>query len=467
MNKKLILAVVLLVGITPYLSAQGNLLKAGEQAVVAAGEKEVPAAIGSAVTRQMIGVAGSPIIQSVTNQPKGLVFPAGKGNVAKSSETGKFTAQIAATIEEAIKTAEQMTSAQEEARKKETFIREIEKLAPFPVSLQENYKNIIAEVIKNSDLIPQEKQALWNFFKGTSVNFESQQTAEFFSNPTAVVDVENLREIKKIMEALPRTGSRTLFARIIVRDSKLMPEVEISHVITSGAELEAVLRDALAGAKYTGEDVTNGLQGKRVRFGQHEKFIPEDAQTTPALHVHVEQLAPAKMLLGYHSAYAEAPIWLNASYKLVINEEVLLKILDKTPNVLLAILPEAEKLAWLEELCADKKFRREKVAMLANNLRDYYGAAANREVALNNLYIMLYHKQPPFIGWPVELEEQVLKDAADKVVGALQETARNGSSGIQGKMYNKLLENAKNHMLNMPPNQVVQYVIDILKKLSL
>lgn len=357
--------------------------------------------------------------------------------------------------------------------------------------IQEKAKALIGNTISKSSLSPQQKQNFMKFFNRTSINFESENTTNFFNDASSVLEISNLEQVKDMISALPVSSS--MFARIRVHEGKLIPEVEIGQNITF-SQLEDVLKDALDGASYTGQEIVQGAHGKRVRFGDHETMSLTDPDSNVILHVHVEQRADVQMFLGSSSPLAGNEIWLNTSYQLPINEDTLLDAVVNNPHAQPAFLMDelsaAEKLDFIQELSSNvRKLGDKQLEPLVSGLRQYYGAVvesetkfagktldmlseeefaqltklgAQRSQALENLYIKMRSGMQPLNPVPVELEDEILRESTNAVLDPLKESYRQGATGFKATMFEKLLDKYRVNLPNLSPSDAVQKVRDAL-----
>jgi len=339
-----------------------------------------------------------------------------------------------------------------------------------PVQHVQLARELINHTISSSSLNKEEKQNLLQFYNNmfhgdkTGINPGDEDTKNFFNQADPDFTVEDLVKIQRIINASPLI-SESGFYRLIVRNGKLMPEIEISRMVSSEAELKEALDDALEGTIYTGDEVTLGKNEKRVRFGEHEKGLSTRVNAQPMLHVHVEQPIKLESFVGINSPLKDNVLWLNVSYKLPVDPATLDAIFKRTPSELFGTLTMAEKQDFMARLCAANVMGSSKMmGPLASSLNKYYSATnyAEQAAMLDRMYILLYKQQPPITGYSVEQEEQLLKKASGKVVEFLHNSALNGATGKKAAFYNELLGKARSKMLNMPLEDAINKVYKML-----
>ena len=154
--------------------------------------------------------------------------------------------------------------------------------------------------------------------------------------------------------------------------------------------------------------------------------------------------------------------------------------------------PEA-RLEWLSELAKNNSVSGSDIGPLVKHLKRYYEAVVGaerdfqgvvlhtdeelpaglqkyrfqREDALEQLYLKLYGKPFPTdseynVLFPVELEEQVLRESSNRVVRSLGSAFHNAKVGFKADMYNKLVENAKTRFTAMSQEDGINAVKEAL-----
>lgn len=428
-----------------------------------AGSKVAKGAMGSSLKK--VVVAGT----MLTTMP---VQAAPVSRIAPSLPTQTITTNISSLKLSGIAPKEEIpfstTALSQAVKQTEASAAVTEEILPSQHA--QRARELINHTISASSLNKVEKQNLLQFYNNmfhgdkTGINPGDEDTKNFFNQADPNFTVEDLVQIQRIINASPLI-SESGFYRLIVRNGKLMPEIEISRMVSSEAELKEALDDALEGATYTGDEVTLGKNEKRVRFGEHEKGLSTRVNAQPMLHVHVEQPIKLESFVGINSPLKDNVLWLNVSYKLPVDPATLDAIFKRTPSELFGTLTMAEKQDFMARLCAANVMGSSKMmGPLASSLNKYYSATTYQEQAamLDKLYILLYKQQPPIAGYSVVLEEQLLKKASGEIVEFLHNAVRNGATGKKADLYNELIGKARSKMLNLPLEDAINKVYKML-----